>query len=302
VIRTRAAWVVTACAFAAGAAAVLWGVGALDDDRGAAPPPAPPIGALTPPPWIVHVTGNPGWEALQAVDRRRAASPLSAEARAWLRANGPVVVRVARRFDVSPVALGGIVAAEKTLLVGRADAIAEELFQSVFGTLDEAELERWVARREAIFQRAPQVSRGGVKDPYLWTLGPAQVSFRLAIRMEPVVARKVGRPVRAAHDVVEALTDPPGNLEYAAALVAEAQHAYRDLAGMEIADNPGILATLYHVGAPTVRARRLTEENLRRRARGESLLFPQVNFYGAFVNLHADEIGSLLGVDVRGGS
>ena len=80
-----------------------------------------------------------------------------------------------------------------------------------------------------------------------------------------------------------------------AALLAEARSAYRDLAGFDIAENPGVLATLYQLGSPTVRARRLAEENEARRARGERIQPPQVNAYGAFVNRHADQIAAILG-------
>lgn len=244
------------------------------------------------------VRGNPGWETLGEEERRRARQPLTDDARGWLVENGPAVRAVATAFDVSPVALGGIVAAEKTLLVGRVDAIGDELFQAVFGTLRERDLERWIRDQEAKFRRAaaegqrPETSL--VKNPYLWTLGPAQVSFRLATQYEPAIARRLGRPERGVGEVLEAVTSVPGNLEYAAALLAEARFAYHEIAGMDIADNPGVLATLYHLGAPTVRARRLAADNAARVARGRPAELPQVNFYGAFVNLHAEEIAALL--------
>jgi hypothetical protein len=100
---------------------------------------------------------------------------------------------------------------------------------------------------------------------------------------------------RNVKEVLDAVTSVPGNLEYAAALLAEARVAYRDLAGFEIGGNPGVLATLYQLGSPTVRARRLAQENEARRGRGERILPPQVNAYGAFVNRHAGEIATILG-------
>lgn len=247
------------------------------------------------------VRGNPGWESLSEQDRARAHTPLSPEARDWLKEERHAVRRIAAAFDVSPVALGGIVAAEKTLLVGRADALGEELFRAVFGSLREEDLEHWVAEQERGFQRAsrPDASPDAwtpVRAPYLWTLGPAQVSFRLAIRSEPLVARRLDRPRRDAREVLDAVTSMPGNLEYAAALVAEGQRAYRDLAAADISANPGVLATLYHLGSPTVRARRLSAENAARRSRGDPIQPPHVNYYGAFVNHHVGEIAVLLGV------
>jgi hypothetical protein len=246
----------------------------------------------------VVVSPTPGWDLLSEDDRRRADTPLSDGARAWLETERAAILRIAGLFDISPVALGGIVAAEKTLLVGRVDAIGEELFGAIFGSLREQDLERWVSDQEAAFRRGEMDGRRGgvVRNPYLWTLGPAQVSFRLAVQYEPMIARQLDRPRRGAKDVLGAVTSTPGNLEYAAALLAEAQRAYGDV-GMDISTSPGVLATLYHLGAPTVRARRLAGENAARRTRDEPVIEPHVNYYGAFVSRHSAEIEELLGAE-----
>lgn len=242
------------------------------------------------------VAGIPGWDALSEDDRRRAQTPLSGSAEEWIRDERESIRRVAAEFGVSPVALAGIVAAEKTLLVGRVDALGEELFEAIFGSMREQDLERWAADQEAAFQRGGQGGRSAgsvVRNPYLWTLGPAQVSFRLAIQYEPSMAARAGRPRRSAKGVLEALTSMPGNLEYAAALLAEAQRAYLEIAAIDISGSPSVLATLYHLGAPTVRARRLRDE-IAARSGSEDGLEPRVNFYGAFVGQHAGQIGGLL--------
>ncbi len=247
---------------------------------------------------VLVVRGNPGWETLPEDARRRADTPLSAEARSWLAAQRETVRRVATEFEVSPIALGGVVAVERTLLTGRVDALGEELFRAVLGSLPEDDLERWVAAQERAYREAaPGAGEGGIRNPYLWTLGPAQVSFRLALQFEPEVAERLERPPRNVKQVLDAVTTVPGNLEYAAALIAEAQAAYRDVAGFDIRANPGILATLYQLGSPAMRARRLAGENAARRVRGEPVQPPQVNVYGAFVNRHATEIATILGAE-----
>lgn len=242
---------------------------------------------------LVTVEGNPGWESLPENERARARTPLSDAAEEWLTRHHAHVVSVADTFHVSPVALGGIVAAEKTLLVSRADELGESLLLAVFGTLREGDLEGWVADREREYRskaRAGQApERERFRTPYLWTLGPAQVSFRLAVRIEPQVATALGRPRRTAREVLTALTTVRGSLEYAAALLAQSRGAYARIAGLDIGGNPGVLATVYHLGAPTVRARRLAGG-----PPGEEL--PHVNYYGAWVNLHAEEVAGLLGV------
>ena len=285
-------------ALAATGLAVAWLVVACEAQIGSEPPDnegATPA-MVARPSGILVVRGNPGWEALPEDARRRADTPLSAEARSWLAAQREVVRSVAADFDVSPIALGGVVAAERTLLTGRVDALGEELFRAVLGSLPEDDLEGWVADQERSFRRsAPAPAQGGIRNPYLWTLGPAQVSFRLALQYEPAVADRMDRRRRNVKEVLDAVTSVPGNLEYAAALLAEARVAYRDLAGFDIAGNPGVLATLYQLGSPTVRARRLAEENEARRERGERIQPPQVNAYGAFVNRHAAQIATILG-------
>jgi hypothetical protein len=254
----------------------------------------PPIEAELPG-RLLPVEGNPGWESLPAEERERAGTPMTDAARDWLRLHRTEVLAVARAFDVSPVALGGIVAAEETLLVGRMDAVGERLFLTVFRALREQDLERWVVDQERAYQREARagqaLERDRVRTPYLWTLGPAQVSFRLAVRIEPQVAATMDRPRRDVKQVLEALTTVPGSLEYAAALLAQSHGAYARIAGLDIGDNPGVLATLYHVGAPTVRARRLAIGQV-----------PHVNFYGAWVNLHAAEVAELLEVPAPAGA
>jgi hypothetical protein len=251
------------------------------------------IGAALPA-GLEAVEGNPGWDSLPEAERERALTPMSEAAREWLTRHRGEVVRVARAFDVSPVALGGIVAAEETLLLGRMDALGESLFVAVFGSMRERDLERWVADQERGYQSDAGAGlppeRDRVIRPYLWTLGPAQVSFRLAIRIEPQVAATLNRPRRSVKQVVESLTTVPGSLEYAAALLAQSRLAYARIAGLDIGENPGVLATVYHLGSPSVRARRLAG------GAGGRTGTPQVNYYGAWVNLHAFEVAALLGV------
>jgi hypothetical protein len=243
---------------------------------------------------LVAVEGNPGWESLPEEERERSLTPMSDAAREWLTRHREQVVSIARAFDVSPIALGGIVAAEETLLVGRMDDLGESLFLAVFGSMREKDLERWVADQERGYRSdagaglAPERDR--VIRPYLWTLGPAQVSFRLAVRIEPRVAATMDRPRRNVKQVVEALTTVPGSLEYAAALLAESRLAYARIAGLDIGSNPGVLATVYHLGSPSLRARRLADGS------GGQAGTPQVNYYGAWVNLHAYEVAGILGV------
>ena len=50
--------------------------------------------------------------------------------------------------------------------------------------------------------------------------------------------------------------DPDLTLPYVAATLRNRIDAYRDIAGFDISQNPGITATLYNVGNPEARATR----------------------------------------------
>ena len=69
--------------------------------------------------------------------------------------------------------------------------------------------------------------------------------------------------------------------------------AYRDIAGFDISQNPGVTATLYNVGNPEARARALKAENRRLAAGGKPPRLPQENYYGWFVNDRLDELKAL---------
>lgn len=224
--------------------------------------------------------------------------PLTVEARNWIRDHRRLIQETAARLEVPPLALAGIVAAERSLLRDPYDAVADRLFRTYVATLSEERLRRWVAERESQYQRG--LRTGGapgfrlLKDPYVWSLGPAQVSFRNALFYEPRLARLEGRRARSLREIVAAAFTPRGSLEYAAAILRDAQDAYAEHVGLDLRDRPGILATLYHLGSPARRALRLGEENRLRERRGLPPVLPRKNFYGEFVDRHLSELDQLL--------
>jgi inner membrane protein len=233
-----------------------------------------------------------------AADSNLAAVPLADAARDWIRAQRALIREVADELGVSPVSLAGVVAAERTLLHDPFDASVDALFRAYFATLSESELRTWIAMQEAAYQRELR-SMGdpglrALKNPYLWSVGPSQVSFRNALFYEPRLAKVQGRPERSVREIVAALVVPRGSLEYAAVILLDAQEAYARYADLDVRSQPGILATLYHLGSPARRAIRLGEENRRRELEGQPLATPRMNFYGAFVDRHASEIEALL--------
>ena len=224
--------------------------------------------------------------------------PLSETAREWIHGNRTLIHETAGRFGIPALALAGVVAAELTLLHDPYDAVADGLFRAYFGTLEEEDLRNWVSLQEALYQR--QLRDGAdpglrlLKNPYLWSVGPAQVSFRNVLFYEPRLASLDGREERSIAEMIAAALSPRGSLEYAAVILLEAQEAYARYAELDVSRQPGILATLYHLGSPARRALRLGEENRRRELLGEVRARPEQNFYGAFVEARAGELEELL--------
>lgn len=98
---------------------------------------------------------------------------------------------------------------------------------------------------------------------------------------------------RDAAGVYQAIMDPDTTLAYMAASLRQAIDAYRDIAGFDISGNPGITATLYNIGMPDQRARRLAEENAKRAAKGRVRQLPRENYYGWLVNDKIDDLAAL---------
>jgi hypothetical protein len=242
--------------------------------------------------------GSPNNARRGSTESSRPDVPLAEGARTWIVENRDLIRETAATFGVPAVALAGIVAAERTLLHDRYDTIVDGLFRAYFSQLEEEQLRRWVTAQEAAYQR--RVRQGDVpgreflKNPYLWSVGPAQVSFRNALFYEPRLARLQGRAKRGLQEIVQATLTPRGSLEYAAVIVLEAKEAYARYADVDLQGQPAVLATLYHLGSPTRRALRLEEENRRRELAGLGTAMPRVNFYGAFVEDNATTLEWLL--------
>lgn len=128
------------------------------------------------------------------------------------------------------------------------------------------------------------------------TFGIGQLNPLTALQMSDLVARVSGLPKLDPDDaqqVYRTIMDPDLTLAYVAATLKASIDAYRDIAGFDISNNPGITATLYNIGNPQARARALKAENARRASAGEAPRLPQENYYGWLVNDRLDELKTL---------
>jgi len=128
------------------------------------------------------------------------------------------------------------------------------------------------------------------------TFGIGQLNPLTALQMSDLVARVSGFPrldVADPNQVYETIMDPDLTLAYVAATLRTSIDAYREIAGFDISQNPGITATLYNVGNPQARAYALKRENEDRAAKGQAPRPPEENYYGWLVNEKLPELQAL---------
>lgn len=128
------------------------------------------------------------------------------------------------------------------------------------------------------------------------TFGLGQLNPLTALQMSDLVNKVSGLPkldVNDPNEIYKTIMDPDMTLPYVAAIVKTSIQAYRNIAGFDISQNPGLTATLYNVGNPEARASALKAENDRRRAAGEPEKLPEENYYGWLVNDKLSELKAL---------
>ena len=97
-----------------------------------------------------------------------------------------------------------------------------------------------------------------------------------------------------ASEVYKAIMEPDSTLAYMAASIADSIEVYKNLAGFDISENPGLTATLYNVGNASRRAKTLAAVNEKRKKRGLKPTPPSENYYGWLVNAHEDELREII--------
>lgn len=125
------------------------------------------------------------------------------------------------------------------------------------------------------------------------TFGIGQMSPLTALQMSDRVSSVSGLPkldVNDAKEVYRTIMDPDLTLLYMAATIVDSIEAYKNIAGVDISNNPGLTATLYNLGDPSARAAALAAENKRLSADGKPAKMPTENYYGWLVN---DKISDL---------
>ncbi len=96
------------------------------------------------------------------------------------------------------------------------------------------------------------------------TFGLGQVNPLTALMLSDLVCRVSGYPKlneKNAGAVYSAIMDPDISLAFVAASIRQSIEDYKQIAGMDISENPGLTATLYNVGNSHQRAAALAAKN-----------------------------------------
>jgi hypothetical protein len=152
------------------------------------------------------------------------------------------------RYAVDPRAIAAVLVVERSLNVTRIDRAQDMLARMPF----------FVGGKLA-----------GVGPPF--SIGVGQLYLQAALAVEPLAARIERRARRSEAEVWRSIQQPKRALRYVAAVLRQAQDAYREQ-GFDLAGRPELLATLYNLGEPDRRAA-VT------RAAGRA---PRVNYFGLF--------------------
>jgi hypothetical protein len=190
-------------------------------------------------------------------DEPAAAETPGARARAWLSDHAAALRKSAQLFKVDPVVAGTVIAAEldrRTLL----DDIEEDYVRGLLRDKDDRFFERLAAAFRAPDAESPDV---GSLDRmlYVTSLGPAQLQVRLALEMEPRVAKARKARPRTLRFLLQSILDDEGCIDTVCVVLRHAADAYRREAGLEIAADAGAMATAYNQGSPVARARQLNK-------------------------------------------
>ena len=129
------------------------------------------------------------------------------------------------------------------------------------------------------------------------TFGVGQLGPVVALSVTDIVHKKSGLPLLSidnAPQVFAQIMNPDASMNYIAASIAVSIDNYKRIAGFDISQNPGIIATLYNLGDSRTRAIDLKILNDQRAKQGLAPQWPQENFYGWFINEKANDLRRLV--------
>ncbi len=190
----------------------------------------------------------------------RVNKPISSKQIEYYKQLKPEIIKIAAQYGIDPVTLVATPLAENSMNVGIDDDIQDFLVN---------------------FGLAPKGEILGKK----MSIGPGQINVNAAMDVEAKAAAIEKRPVRTKEQVAKILLTPSGALQYAAAILRNAQDIYKE-AGYDISKRPEILSTLYNLGKNEELVKKTKATNQQ----------PVANYFGFFVGQHYNKIRLELGL------
>ena len=121
-----------------------------------------------------------------------------------------------------------------------------------------------------------------------YTYGYAQLSPVSVLMVTDIVHEKTGFGILTVDEplkIYDAILNPKLAIHYVAAINRQAVEIYKDVALVDISENPGIIATLYNTGSVKARAKKRFQKSIEIEE-----IYPRENYFGWLVNEKEAEI------------
>lgn len=166
-------------------------------------------------------------------------------------------------YGVDPRAVAGAILAENSMNVQMDD-----------------EIQNWIVKHN-IWGSKAALNAG-------MTIGPGQINIEPATAADQYIASLGLRPARSSEEITKLLLTPAGAAEYAAAIIRQAQDAYK-AEGIDISKRPDVLVTLYNFGQDSMSYRARAKETAKLKQE------PRPNFFGMFVTENIETVQDAIG-------
>ncbi len=129
-----------------------------------------------------------------------------------------------------------------------------------------------------------------------YTYGFGQLGPERAIMVTDLVNQVSGFPLLSVEDppsLYDAILNPQTSIHYVAATNRKAIDIYKQIANFDISQNPGVISTLYNIGKEYEKAEELYQKTLKGLTKNGQAEYPNVNYYGWFINSKAAELSDV---------
>lgn len=214
-----------------------------------------------------------------------------------IKTNIDTIVAYSTKYDISPLSIMGIIAAERSLHAGPVNFFEEYYVRKTFLDKSDAYLYALVqatkknTEKRKLNGESEQEFGFRLRNGLIWTIGLCQISIMKSLEIDSLIAQNENRNPRTVKENIKALLIPTTNIQYCAFEIKRIQDEYFLNTKIDISNNIGVLCTLYNTG-------RLKESILRvQRTKG----IPISNDFGRFIETKIDTLQNILKLHTTGG-